>query len=53
MPFELVLLAALIALNGLLAMAEMAIITARKTRLRQLAPRSRRARAALRLADSP
>lgn len=53
MPVELLLLAGLIALNGLLALAEMAIITARKTRLRQLAVRSRRARAALRLADAP
>lgn len=53
MPIELLLLLLLIAINALFALGEMAIVTARKTRLRQLAGRSRRARAALELAQSP
>jgi putative hemolysin len=53
MPIELLLLVLLIALNAVFALGEMAIVTARKTRLKQLATRSRRARAALDLAQAP
>ncbi len=53
MPNELLLLVLLIAVNAVLALAELAIVTARKSRLRQLAPRSKAARAALALAEAP
>ncbi len=50
---ELLIVAALIALNGFFAMSEMALVTARKSRLRQMAPHSRGARRALALAEHP
>ncbi|MEN1959565.1 hemolysin family protein [Luteimonas sp. MJ246] len=50
---ELLIVAALIALNGFFAMSEMALVTARTSRLRQLAETSRGARAALKLAEHP
>ncbi len=53
MPTELLLLLLLIAINAVLALAELAVVTARKSRLRQLAPRSNAARAALALAEAP
>ena len=44
----------LIAVNGLFAMAELAVVSSRRTRLEQLAEEgSRGARAALRLLDDP
>jgi putative hemolysin len=54
LPTELLILALLVVANGLLAMAETAIISARKTRLRKLAQRgNRRAARALALAEQP
>ena len=50
---ELALLFGLMALNGLFSLAEMAVVTARKSRLKQLAVNSNRARAALELAEHP
>ncbi|MEN1973397.1 hemolysin family protein [Luteimonas sp. MJ204] len=50
---ELLIVAALIVLNGFFAMSEMALVTARTSRLRQLAETSRGARAALKLAEHP
>jgi putative hemolysin len=51
---EALFILALIGLNGLLAMSELAVVSARKVRLRQLADKGdRRARAALTLAESP
>jgi putative hemolysin len=43
----------LILCNAFFAMSEMAVLTSRKSRLRQLAERSRRARKALHLAERP
>jgi putative hemolysin len=53
MPIELLVVAALILLNGFFALSEMAVMTARKSRLRQQAKDSRRAQAALDLAERP
>lgn len=53
MPIEVLVVLALILLNGFFALSEMAVMTARKTRLRQDAKDSRRAQAALDLADTP
>ena len=51
---EVAILAVLILVNGVFAMAELAVLTARKTRLQELAQAgSTRARAALALARSP
>ncbi len=47
------LLLALLLLNSVFSMSEMAVVTARKSRLKQLAPNSTRARAALELAEHP
>jgi putative hemolysin len=47
------MLCGLMALNSVFAMAEMAVVTARKSRLKQLAVTSKRARAALELSDHP
>ena len=43
----------LVVLNGFFAMSEMAVLTSRKSRLRQMAQTSRRARRALDLAEHP
>lgn len=52
--FEIVVIFFLVLLNGLLAMSEMAIIAARKSKLQQLAEAgSRRSAIALRLAEHP
>jgi putative hemolysin len=52
--FELLVIAVLIALNGVFAMAELALVSARKTRLQALANAgNRRARVALDLAAHP
>lgn len=52
--FELLVILALLLFNGLFAMSELAIVTARQSRLAALANRgSRRARAALTLAQEP
>ena len=50
---DLALLIGLMALNSVFSLAEMAVVTARKSRLKQLAPRSSRARAALELSENP
>jgi putative hemolysin len=50
---DLALLFGLMALNSVFSLAEMAVVTARKSRLRQLAATSSRARAALELSESP
>jgi putative hemolysin len=53
-PTELLILALLVMANGLLAMAETAVVSARKARLRKLAERgNRRAARALALAEQP
>jgi len=52
--FELAIVFALVLLNGLLAMVELAVVSASRPRLRALADQGRRgAAAALRLAESP
>ena len=53
MIIEILVLAALIVLNGLLAMSEMAIVSARPARLKSLEAKSKGAAAALRLAENP
>jgi putative hemolysin len=54
MLVHVLILLLLIAINGLFAMAEMAVVSSRRTRLEQLAGEgSRGARAALRLVDDP
>ncbi len=50
---ELSIVCLLILLNGFFAMSEMAVITSRKTRLKQLAQDSKGAKAALKLAEHP
>ncbi|MBJ6978020.1 MULTISPECIES: hemolysin family protein [unclassified Luteimonas] len=50
---ELIVVMALIALNGFFAMSEMALVTSRLPRLRQMAETSRGARAAVKLAEHP
>ena len=53
MPIEIVVVFALILLNGFFALSEMAVMTARKTRLRQQASSSKRAKVALELSEAP
>ena len=54
MSFEILVIAALIVANGVFAMAEIAIVSARKAKLRHWADEgNRRAQAALNLASSP
>jgi len=53
MIFEIGLILALIVLNGVLAMSELAIVSARAARLKPQAARSRGAALALRLAEHP
>ncbi|MDB5661278.1 MAG: DNA-binding protein [Cypionkella sp.] len=53
MIIEILVLAALIVLNGVLSMSEMAIVSARPARLKSLEGRSKGAAAALRLAENP
>ena len=53
MLFEIGLILALIVLNGVLAMSELAIVSARAGRLKPMAARSRGAAMALRLAEHP
>lgn len=53
MPFELLLLLALILLNGFFALSELAVMTARRPRLRRLAAERRGARVALELSEAP
>lgn len=50
---DLFILGSLILLNGVLAMSELAIVTARKLQLRQWADRGDPAAAALHLAEQP
>ena len=53
MTLEILIVALLILVNGFFALSEMAVVTARKAKLRQLAGDSRRAQAALELAEHP
>jgi putative hemolysin len=53
MPFDLLIIVALIALNGFFALSEMAVMTSRQSRLRSEARTSKRAAAALVLAEQP
>src|SRR5688572_12703783 len=50
---ELLVVLALIALNGFFALSELALMTSRKLRLKQMAEHSRGARKALELASHP
>jgi putative hemolysin len=50
---ELLVVLILVLCNGFFAMSEMAVVTARKSRLKELAGASRRARAAAELAERP
>ena len=50
---ELLLVLALILLNGFFAMSEMSVMTARKSRLKQMAQTSLRAQRALDLSEKP
>ncbi len=53
MSIEIVIVLALILLNGFFALSEMAVMTSRRSRLRQQASESSGARAALELAEQP
>jgi putative hemolysin len=53
MSTEIVIVLALILFNGFFALSEMAVMTARKNRLRQRAKSSKRAQTALELAEQP
>ncbi len=53
MTLEILIVALLILVNGFFALSEMAVVAARKAKLRQLAGDSRRAQAALELAEHP
>jgi putative hemolysin len=53
MTLEIVIVALLILVNGFFALSEMAVVTARKPKLRQLAAERRRAQVALDLAEHP
>ena len=53
MLIEILIILALIVLNGVLAMSEMAIVSARPARLKSLEAKSKGAAAALRLAEHP
>lgn len=53
MSLEIAVVVALILFNGFFALSEMAVVTARKTKLKQQAVTSQRARAALELAEAP
>ena len=50
---ELLLVLALVLMNGFFAMSEMALMTSRKSRLKQMAATSKRATKALALAENP
>ncbi len=51
--FELIIVLALILLNGFFAMSEMSVMTSRKSRLKQMAGTSKRAARALELSEKP
>ena len=51
--FELIIVLALILLNGFFAMSEMSVMTSRKSRLKQMAATSKRAERALELSEKP
>jgi len=53
MSLEIAVVVALILFNGFFALSEMAVVTARKTKLKQQAVTSQRARVALELAEAP
>ena len=50
---ELLIVLALVLLNGFFAMSEMSVMTSRKSRLKQLAQASKRAAKALALSEKP
>lgn len=51
--FELIIVLALILLNGFFSMSEMSVMTSRKSRLKQMAATSKRAERALELSEKP
>ncbi len=51
--FELIVVLALVLLNGFFAMSEMSVMTSRKSRLKQMATTSKRAARALELSEKP
>ncbi|AHY59517.1 hemolysin family protein [Stenotrophomonas rhizophila] len=51
--FELIIVLALILINGFFAMSEMSVMTSRKSRLKQMAGTSKRAARALELSEKP
>ncbi len=51
--FELIIVLALVLLNGFFAMSEMSVMTSRKSRLKQMATSSKRAARALELSEKP
>lgn len=51
--FEIAIVILLVLLNGFFALSEMAVVTSRKSRLKQMALESRRAKAALELSEHP
>nr|WP_197974000.1 MULTISPECIES: hemolysin family protein [unclassified Stenotrophomonas] len=51
--FELIIVLALVLLNGFFAMSEMSVMTSRKSRLKQMAHSSKRAARALELSERP
>ena len=53
MTLELIVVALLILANGFFALSEMSVVTSRRPKLRQMATQSRRAQAALELAEQP
>jgi putative hemolysin len=53
MTLEIVIVALLILINGFFALSEMAVVTARKAKLKQMATESRGAQVALELAEHP
>ena len=53
LPVEILIVCALVLANGLLAMAETAVVSARKSRLRELAKDNKNAATALELAEHP
>lgn len=50
---ELIAIVGLVSLNGLFAFSEIAVVSAKRARLQQLAPKDRRAESVMQLADEP
>ncbi|MFM1783670.1 MAG: hypothetical protein RIS14_1423, partial [Pseudomonadota bacterium] len=51
--FEIAIVILLVLLNGFFALSEMAVVTSRKSRLKQMAESSKRAKTALSLSEHP